>query len=155
MSTDTFIRPYTTADLEDCLRCFESNVPQYFTAEEKGFFRDFLEVRVAESPQMLPYYVLISGNKIIGCGGLGLNENDTVSLTWGLVHRDFHKKGFGKQLLAHRLEKFRLLFPEKKLRLDTTQHAAGFFEKYGFRTEKYTPDGYAPGLHRYDMRYGL
>jgi len=151
MAPETFIRPYTPADLDDCLRCFESNVPLAFTVEEKGFFRDFLQNRVPQNPQTLPYYVLLSGKELIGCGGLGLNEDDRVSLTWGMVDKRFHKKGFGKALLDYRLEKFRELFPQKSLGLDTTQHAVGFFEKYGFRTEKFTPDSYAPGMHRYDM----
>lgn len=148
------IRPYTPADFEACLACFKTNVPVAFTVEEEAFFSDFLRNRVEVSPQELPYYVLLRDDEVIGCGGLGLNENDTVSLTWGLVRQDLHRKGYGKKLLEHRLQQSREMFPGKKLRLDTSQHAVGFFEKYGFKTLTFTPDGYAPGLHRYDMEDG-
>lgn len=133
------------------MACFQTNVPTAFTVEEIPLFEHFLQERVARFPEMLPYFVLLWGEEVVGCGGLGLNENDTVSLTWGLVRQDCHKRGLGKMLLEHRLQQCRQLFPEKKLRLDTSQHAVGFFEKHGFQTVKYTPDGYDRGLHRYDM----
>lgn len=134
--------------------CFESNTPPAFTVEEITLFRTFLERIGRERPATLPYWVLEAEGRLIGCGGLGLNENETVSLTWGLVHSAFHKQGFGQQLLAYRLQQSAVLFPQSPLRLDTTQYAVTFFEKYGFRTVDYKPDGYGPGLHRYDMEFG-
>ncbi len=148
-----YIRSYEPKDLEACLTCFKTNVPTAFTPEEIGFFEDFLQNRVSVSPDTLPYFVLVERDSIVGCGGLGLNENDTVSLTWGLVRQDCQKRGLGLALLEYRLRKVWELFPGKKLRLDTSQHAAGFFEKHGFQTVGFVPDGYSAGLHRYDMEW--
>ncbi len=154
-SPQPFIRLYEPTDLEGCRRCFVSNVPLFFLEEEQAPFEDFLQERMPTDPQLMPYYVLILEREIIGCGGLGRNENGTVSFTWGMVHRDFHKQGFGEMLLQYRLQQSAILFPGLPLRLDTTQHSVGFFEKYGFQTVKYTPDGYAPDMHRYDMVLGI
>lgn len=43
-------------------------------------------------------------------------------------------------------------FVETEVALDTSQHTRPFYERLGFRTVRVTPDAYAPGLHRYDMR---
>lgn len=148
-----FIRLYEAADFEGCLRCFRSNMPQFFLPEEEPPFAEFIREKVPADPENIPYYVLLLRGEIIGCGGLGRNENGTVAFTWGMIHRDFHKQGFGELLLQYRLEQSAILFPGLPLRLDTTQHSVGFFEKYGFKTTKYTPNGYAPGMHRYDMEH--
>ncbi len=149
----TQIRLYEVTDLAACMDCFQSNTPPAFTVAEITLFRNFLERVGREHPETLPYWVLEKDGRVVGCGGLGLNENGTVSLTWGLVHSAFHKQGLGRQLLEYRLQQWALLFPQSPLRLDTTQHAVTFFEKYGFRTVQYTPDGYEPRLHRYDMMF--
>ncbi|RIH83073.1 Acetyltransferase (GNAT) domain protein [Calidithermus terrae] len=72
-----------------------------------------------------------------------------------MVHRRHHGGGLGKRLLLERL--YRLAqYPEVAfIRLDTSQHTCGFFEKLGFATIKTEPNGYAPGLDRYDMQLWL
>jgi len=35
--------------------------------------------------------------------------------------------------------------------LNTSQHTQGFYARFGFEAEKVTPDGYAPGIDRWDM----
>jgi hypothetical protein len=37
------------------------------------------------------------------------------------------------------------------VQLGTSQHSKEFFARFGFQTTRVTPDGYAPGLDRYDM----
>jgi len=147
------IRKYENSDHEACMEAFKTNVPKYFTEGEVGDFERFLnrleDVTVENNP---PYFVLELDEKVIGCGGFGDKEGtQAITFVWGLVHNDYHKKGFGEQLLVYRLGEIKMHFPTRQVILDTTQHSFSFFEKYGFETVKITEDGYATGMHRYDM----
>lgn len=152
----TTIKPYYKNDETACLAAFKSNVPLYFTETEVDDFENFLQ-RIAipdhpEKPLKTHYYVIAIDDKIVGCGGFGDKDNTAIiTLAWGLVHKEYHKKGLGKLLLTHRLEQIKLLYPDVPVIVDTTQFAYAFFEKYGFHTTKITNDYYATGLHRYDM----
>lgn len=146
---------YKNAYKQACLAAFQSNIPLYFTPEEIDDFNNFLDHRAVPKENEIQttfYYVLLKNNKVIGCGGFGERERDgTVTLAWGLVHSDFHKQGYGKVLLQHRLTEARNVYPTKTIYLDTTQYSYSFFEKFGFKTTKITNDFYMHGMHRYDM----
>jgi ribosomal protein S18 acetylase RimI-like enzyme len=141
-NSNSTIRKYEATDHEACMEAFKTNVPLYFTIGEIGDFECFLN-RLEDPGQENnpPYYVL------------ELDGTGAITFVWGLVHNDYHKQGFGEQLLVFRLAEIKLQFPEKQIILDTTQHSFSFFEKYGFETVKFTPDFYAEGMHRYDMVY--
>ncbi len=149
------VKQYNQSHKQGCLAAFQSNIPVYFTPEEINDFSNFLDQRALRKENEIQstfYYVLLKNNEVIGCGGFGERERDgTVTLAWGLVHADFHKQGFGKVLLQHRLTEARIVYPTKTIYLDTTQHSYPFFEKFGFRTIKITNDFYMKGMHRYDM----
>ncbi len=149
------IRPYTPSDKIACIEAFKTNVPLYFTAQEAHDFEGFLKKIATNDGQKTietHYFVVVFEDKIVGCGGFGDKDNqDIITLAWGLIHNDFHRKGFGKALLLHRLQLIKQLYPYLPLIVDTTQHSYTFFEKLGFRTTKITPDFYAVGLDRYDM----
>ena len=148
---------YKNAYKQACLAAFQSNIPLYFTPEEINDFNNFLDHRAVPKENEIQttfYYVLLKNNKVIGCGGFGERERDgTVTLAWGLVHSDFHKQGYGKVLLQHRLTEARNVYPTKTIYLDTTQYSYSFFEKFGFKTTKITNDFYMHGMHRYDMEF--
>ena len=141
------VRPYTANDLAACLRLFDSNRPQYFTADERGQFEAFLE------PGLGSYYVLENEGDLLGCGGFTAGqEAGLVSLTWGIVRHDLHGSGLGKFLLFYRLREIGKLAGITMVRLETAPQTAGFFEKAGgFRVMKHEPDGYGPGLDRVTM----
>lgn len=143
------IETYSPQHRQACMNAFLSNVPAFFTVPEIDQYTNWLQQ--VEQNNHHHYYVAFIGDQLVACGGFSLNENNTVSFTWGLVHRQYHKQRIGEQLLVYRLEKIRELYPASEVILDTTQHSCGFFERYGFVTVKYTANGYAPGMHRYDM----
>jgi ribosomal protein S18 acetylase RimI-like enzyme len=148
------IRDYAAADLGACLEVFDTNVPKFFSAEERGEFETFLKL-----PSCV-YLVLEDGGKVLGCGGYYLGQYSTQSggeagLCWGMVRRELHGTGLGKKLLLERLNRITGRLEATFIRLDTSQHTFGFFASLGFATEKITPDGYWKGLDRYDMRLEL
>ena len=149
------IREYNSIDKEACLIAFKSNVPQFFAVHEIILFESFLDTFDNNSGSGKTYfYVIVLDNEIIGCGGFGDKDNTgIITLAWGLINKDFHKKGFGELLLKRRLEYIKRLYPLKPIIVDTTQYSFGFFKKYGFEVSKITSDYYEKGMHRYDMIY--
>jgi len=145
------IRKYLKNDRLGCINAFKSNVPDYFTRDEIKDFEAFL-TRLESIDIRTQFYVINYENEIIGCGGFGDKDNKgVISLAWGLVHRDYHKMGYGEKLLKHRIAQIKLLNPNFPVVIDTTQYSFGFFEKYGFKVTKITNDYYEIGMHRYDM----
>jgi predicted GNAT family N-acyltransferase len=150
------IRAYNKKDKNNCMAAFKSNVPTYFAVEEMKDFENFLDsiefLDTINNNNKLYFFVIDYKQSVIGCGGFGDKDNaKIISLAWGLVHNDFHKKGYGKKLLLYRLEQIKLLYPKFPVVIDTSQYSYTFFEKYGFQTTKITKDYYSIGLHRYDM----
>lgn len=145
------IRPCKPSDNEKCLKAFESNVPTFFAKDEVVEFKEFLS-KLENGSIQTKFFVIAIIDEVIGCGGFGdKNNTGVVSLAWGLIHKNYHKQGFGEKLLRFRLELINETFPNLPVIVDSTQFANGFFEKFGFQTTKITQDFYAKGLHRHDM----
>lgn len=148
------IRPYQASDYSGCIRAFEGNHPEFFADHEKAEFQDLL-TGLTEPDDQDPvfYYVVETEGQIAACAGFYFPDNQPgiAGLVWGMVAREFHRNGIGKQLLTFRLNKIQELRPGSSVILDTTQLSFPFFEKLGFRITEVTKDFYAPGLDRYDM----
>jgi predicted GNAT family N-acyltransferase len=128
-------------------------VPKYFAANEANLYNDFL--LCLSNPKIINkpfYFVLVQADKIIGAGGFGdKDKNGNISLAWGFIHLNYHKKGFGRLLLEYRLKQIEKLFPNNSVFLDTTQFTYRFYEKFGFEVSKISLDFYEKGMHSYDM----
>ncbi|MDO7874541.1 GNAT family N-acetyltransferase [Hymenobacter sp. ASUV-10] len=152
------IRPYTPADRAACLAIFESNMPRYFAPDELPGFARWLDAqdagRLAYAESLAePYFVVEVAGQVVACGGLGIYlKQPLLTMAWGMVRNDLHHQGTGRALLQHRLQFAATHHPSYAVVLDTSQHTYPFFEKLGFQVTKVTPDGYGPGLHRYDMQ---
>ena len=125
------IESYQQEHFETCMQIIQSNTPKYILPIEHLDFKN---------------------NNLVACGGYGLNETKTkAGLCWGLVHRKFHKQGYGSRSSKYRLNHIMINYPEIEIHLDTSQHTHQFFEKFGFITEQITKNGYGEGLDKYDM----
>jgi GNAT superfamily N-acetyltransferase len=152
-------RNYKPTDHKACLKLFDSNCPPFFDESERLLFDNWLlafdtnEVAHANINKSL-YYVGELNEVIICCGGIySLKEKNEVRLSWGMVLREYHQKGYGKTLLKYRLEEFNKHFSGFNLKLDTSQLTVGFYKQMNFRVTKIEKDGYGVGLDRYDMDY--
>jgi ribosomal protein S18 acetylase RimI-like enzyme len=132
------IREYCDDDREQCLELYRSNEPAFIPEGHIDEYEGFLSGQTS-------YYLVIEGDdRLIGCGGIEL-PGDTPEIAWltfGMIHRDFHKKGYGSSLLAARIS---LLTDELELRLETGLPAVGFYAQYGFRVESVIPNRLGEG----------
>lgn len=142
-------RPYRSSDRDACLRLFDGNTPPFFAPSERSDFIRFLERRGAD------YQVVIACSVVVACGGYLVAEDGvTAGLCWGMVERGRHGRGLGRALLKARLEAIRAARLRRVI-LDTSQHTAGFYARYGFQAVATIKDGYGPGLDRVDMTLDL
>jgi ribosomal protein S18 acetylase RimI-like enzyme len=134
------IRPYTSADLDAVVAIFRSNIPKYFGPEEESGLYDFLSEFAAD------YFVGEAEGEVVAAGGIALNDDETVSLCWGMVREDHLGTGLGRRLTEYRIKKSLEKFGNRALITRTSQHTQGFYEKLGFRLVEHIPDGHGPGI---------
>lgn len=145
--SNVIVRDYGPADLQACLAVFDSNVPRYFTPAERAGYAAFLRALPG------PYLVLEDDGDVVGCGGHALNVgSDVADLCWGMVRQSLHRRGLGRLLTDVRIRRAVTDPRVTAIRLDTSQHTVRFYELSGFRVIRVDEDGYAPGLHRCEMR---
>ncbi|CAH8770422.1 GNAT family N-acetyltransferase [Paenibacillus dendritiformis] len=146
------VRPYRDADRSACQELFDSNVPDYFAAVERKDFDAYLDDLKG------PYFVMEDETgTIVACGGYAAEEEDPAAavLCWGMVRRDLHRCGFGRQLLAERLRRIAAEPQYSLVTIETSQYSRGFFERFGFTAERVAPDGFAPGLDLVEMELDI
>lgn len=134
------LRSYISADRDAVIEIFRSNSPKYFTAAEEPGLRDFLSQFSAD------YFVGEIGREVIAAGGFALNNDETVSLCWGMIRSDLLGTGLGRKLTQFRIQEAHERHGNLPLIINTSQHTQGFYEKFGFRLVSRIPDGFAPGI---------
>ncbi len=123
-------------------------MPEFIDKSEESLFINYL------SRKGIIYFVLFESRKLIGCGGYGYdNKKNSVILTWGLIHNQFHKMGFGTHLLQYRIKQIVKKYPNSNIILDTSQKTHKFYERFNFKVDNITRNFYGKELDRYDMSY--
>ena len=142
------IVPYKSLYFNRCLSILKSNTPEFIDKSEESLFIHYL------SRKGIIYFVLFESRKLIGCGGYGYdNKKNSVILSWGLIHNQFHKMGFGTHLLKYRIKQIVKNYPNSNIILDTSQKTYKFYERFSFSVDNITRNFYGKGLDRYDMSY--
>lgn len=149
------IRPYLPNDRAACLAVFDSNLPEFFLATERTDYTADLDEFEAGEWGTATYLMLEEAGEVLACGGAYTRDDGRAGLAWGMVRRDRHRQGLGQQLLRARLDWLLAQPAAREVWLDTSQHSAPFFGRFGFEIMRETPDGYGPGLHKLDLRLDL
>ena len=140
------IRPYQPTDYDACLDIFTSNVPLFFEAEEQATYANFL------AQLACPYLIVELADSVVGGGGFyRLPDEGCAGLVWGMVARNYQRRGIGTALLEARLQRLGADSTVQTVRVKTSQRSAPFFERFGFRTERILEHHFAVGLHQYQM----
>lgn len=151
--TGIVTRPYQPDDFSACLAIFDSNLPTFFAPDECAQFSEFLENHAAKGRT---YLILTREDSVIACGGILLDESKGKAfLEWGMVERIHHGQGIGAKLTEARLGLARGIPGIVEVTIETSQHSRGFYERTGFAASKIIPDGFGPGLDRWDMTLPL
>lgn len=141
-------RPYRPEDMAGCLALFDSNTPLFFDESERDGFVSFLN----DQALRWPYQVIERSGRIVGCGGHAVDADGvSVTLCWGMVDNGLHGQGLGRVLTEARIAAARATPGITRVKLCTSQHTQGFYARFGFEAETVTPDGFAPGIDRWDM----
>lgn len=131
---------------EKVLRIFDSNVPQFFLAEEREPFEHFL------NQQRSNYYLVKLKAEIIGAGGFCAESCDEARVCWLMIHSAYHKKGVGSRLMSSVEKKIIEEGKYKFISLKTAQTTEKFYQKLGYTTELFEKDHWAKGLDMYLMK---
>jgi len=141
-------RTYRPEDMAGCLALFDSNTPRFFDESEREGFVGFLQ----DQALRWPYQVIEREGRIVGCGGHAVEADGvSVALCWGMVDQTMHGQGLGRVLTQARITAARATPGIRRVILNTSQHTQGFYARFGFEIEQVTPDGFAPGIDRWDM----
>ena len=131
------------------LSIFDSNVAGgYFLAHERTEYESFLDHLPG------PYFVVEDEDEVVACGGFAAHKSEAgaVSLCWGMVTLERHKRGLGRFLLIERLNRLRTNTSARVVVVNTSQHSRGFFSKMGFETHRVVQDSISPGVDLHEMR---
>lgn len=128
------VREFQPEDLEACVEIYRSNEPDYLDPAGLKAFVEFLAIGTS-------YYLVIEyDGDVIACGGLELvGDSDTAHLVHGMVHREYHRRGFGTTLLAARIALLETEDRPLELWLQTTRFSAPFYGRYGFALHAVSP----------------
>ena len=138
--------PYTPADFDNCIALFKGNEGKYFDQSEFEQYQEFLRTEALTGL----YYVMKDEGLTVGAGGMMVYDG-VYWMDWGMIARDRHGQGIGTQLLQFRLDEIHKLEKNPKIKLCTSQHTVGFYERFGFERVKFTEHGYGPDLHKIEM----
>lgn len=140
------LRSYAPADRAACLAIFDGNTPRYFGVRERDEFAAFLDAPTCT------YFVVVLDGSVVACGGYYVNsERREAGLCWGMVEIARQRTGIGRFLLLSRLVMLCDTAVADVVRLDTSQHSQGFFERLGFVADSVTRDGFGAGIDRVAM----
>jgi GNAT superfamily N-acetyltransferase len=98
-----------------------------------------------------PYFVLEQFGQIAACRGWALDTAGVADLTWGMVRRNFHRRGLGRELLRFRLNAIRNDGRATLVRVRTAQLVQGFFVREGFSVVDVVLNGFGAGLDKVTM----
>lgn len=142
------IREYKPNDKEAVMNLIRLNTPKYFAPTEEADLNNYLD------HERELYYVLLSDEKIVGCGGINFTDNKTTGkISWDILHPEYQGKSLGSQLLKHRIGKLKSIDSIQKIIVRTSQLAYKFYEKQGFVLNEIKKDYWAKGFDMYSMEY--
>lgn len=141
----TTFRPYRPEDRPACLRIFDANCPHFFAADERDDYASFLDAEHGD------YETCEANGRVIGAFGLSDDERGTLTLNWIMLDPDSHGSGLGSTIMRRVNERLNRS-GARELHIAASHKSAPFFEKFGARPVATTENGWAPGMHRVDMR---
>ena len=134
------LRLYGEMDYDAVLAIFRNNTPHFFAPSEIDEFIAFLRAPASEC-----VVATSAAGVVVGFGAAYCRSAIEGGLAWSMVHRGWHRHGIGRALLDARIAR-RWALSMTQIRVQTSQHGAGFFAQADFAEVAVTQDGFAPGV---------
>lgn len=140
------IREYIDSDKQRIFELLRMNTPEYFSPNEEKDLVYYFDNHADN------YYVILTENKIVGCGGFNLsNDGKTASISWDIFDPNYQGKGFGSALTRYRIEKIKENKQVKTVSVRTSQLVYKFYEKFGLELKEVVKDFWDEGFDLYRM----
>ena len=146
--TGVAFRPYTRADLTECIAIFDANCPAFFAANERQHYLAYLD-RHPEG-----YEVCELDSRLVGAFGLADDGDDRMTLNWIMLHPDTQGTGVGSCIMRRAIKRAESA-GASALTIAASHKSQPFFRKFGAETVTETEHGWGPGMHRVDMTISL
>jgi hypothetical protein len=146
------VRPYERPDRAAVLAIFDSNLPEYFGAGDRGWLEETLD-----DPDGPAFVVAVDGLPA-AFGGYEVWEHyNKALLYWGMAARRYHRCGLGRLLLFERLVHVARFAdpPTRYVTVDTSPLVAPFFRRCGFALTAAWPEGYRSGMEMHELHIDL
>ena len=139
------IRPFQLELLPQLKAIFLENTPEYFAPEEWTDLHQYLEEHSAS------YFVLMQKDELIGAGGYRLLDESSAQFHWNFLALAHQKKRLGSRLLEFCIKEVQQIEGIETLEVRTSQHAEGFYHKFGFEVIRREENYWAQDLHLVQM----
>lgn len=144
MKKNLLYRSYVSASLDNCLKLFDANCPEYFAPNEREDYKNFLEANpnayelCCISDQLIVAFGVFSEESAISDDSCAIRA---VSLNWILIDPDMQGSGIGTELMSRALYRASLLGAQK-LKIAASHKSAPFFKRFGAKTVCEKHDGW-------------
>jgi GNAT superfamily N-acetyltransferase len=127
------LQPFSPRDADRAHALFRSRAGTFFDPNEEEYFEETLEfiADTGYAPEQQRFWAAWRDGENIAFGGVEWIDVAGY-LFLGKVHPDFSGRGFGSQLLQHRLD-FLRESGVQSLFSDTSQLVDGFYARHGLR----------------------
>jgi hypothetical protein len=146
------VRPYERPDRAAVLAIFDSNLPEYFGAGDRGWLEETLD-----DPDGPAFVVAVDGVPAAFGGYEVWDHYNKALLYWGMAARRYHRCGLGRLLLFERLVHVARFAdpPTRYVTVDTSPLVAPFFRRCGFALTAVWPEGYRSGMEMHELHIDL
>ncbi len=142
---DLVVREYRPEDLNACLNIYASNIEEFLPAA--------LELLIDYLEGPFSYYLVIeTKGEIVGCGGLDIMaEANHAAFCFGMVRRNWHRKGLGSLLTLTRLALAEADHDPAYFGLETAMLTEPFYTRFDFERLSIPEQRYVGGSYYVSM----
>lgn len=141
-------KPYDAADLTPCLEIFDANCPQFFAANERDDYLQFL------SSAPIGYELCWLQDRCAGAYGLSPRGEGRASLNWIMIRSDVQGEGIGTAIMQRMMATARDA-SVAVIDIAASHKSAAFFSRFGAKSTNVEKNGWGAGMHRVDMELWL
>lgn len=139
---------YDVANRAECLQIFDANCPEFFAANEREDYLQFL------SSAPTGYEICWLQGRCAGAFGLSTSGDGRASLNWIMISPDAQGEGIGTAIMQRMMATARDA-SVAVVDIAASHKSAAFFARFGAESVTVEKNGWGAGMHRVDMELWL